>query len=821
MSPLHTSKKEKVTQSSLLLTNPDLTEPSTRKDNNNFFYPQPIYGANIYQNKVFKNTFYPPLNIPVKGNIVTEKSLRHQEYLWFKTVFADSCNPQAKIVDQCLKLYFKENDQPELQKLLSACNKINKQIKNENYKFLIWYSEVLRLAGKKKKTIEVNKNLSMIFKKKQVPIFHQFINLLNQSQKLPKSYRRKALAMLSEYLQQNKLEREKYVLILRQIRRFKNTQDTWEQLYKNLRNNNVIPEWFKLIITGNHEINLVKDARLKALKLRWTKNFKNENIYWKKFERHNQKAAELFQKAWFIFPNCPEAALGMLKVCRPQCETAQNFINNISGWFNIAVQCQADFIPAYLVLLKALRSTAYAETRIMKCAETALKTGLFDTRVPDMYLFGLILAASDYRFAWQATFRRQRVINNLEYYFCSKLKSASNLKEKKLLLARQAQMYRLCGLYQKVKEILKELPADYPLEKACNGLYFGYNFAVLKRNRQQIESEITAYTGSSNNLLTQADIAIQKGCGLLTEEFLKLALRQEKNVKAKSYILTRLAMRSAGRDTEYNTIPQDLILYCASKFRFNVIDTFAKYGLDFNQVTSSGRYTLSALLHKKNKSGDYSRLTKMVKLLIKHGATLNSRDRYHNTPLHYAVANKKSWEITNTLINNKANINALNGTGKTPLLLACKSGNIQTAYCLIQQKNIDINHAGRNGYTALMYAAYKTTPFLIGELLRHNAQINYASKSGWTALGLACYYKKLANAQILIKAGANVNSGSGTVSPLVMAVCRNQYETVKKLLENGADPCLKNKYGKNAFSYIKPKQKKISNLLISYSPKRR
>lgn len=206
----------------------------------------------------------------------------------------------------------------------------------------------------------------------------------------------------------------------------------------------------------------------------------------------------------------------------------------------------------------------------------------------------------------------------------------------------------------------------------------------------------------------------------------------------------------------------------------------------------------------------------MVKLLIKHGASLNSRDRYQNTPLHYAAANKKSWEIIDTLINNKANINAVNRTGKTPLLIACKSGNIQTAYCLIQQKNIAINHIGRNGYTALMYAAYKASPFLIEELLKHNAQINYASKSGWTALGLACYYKKLKNVQALLKAGAGINSGSGTVSPLVMAICRNQYEMAKKLLENGADPSLKNKYGKNAFSYIKPKQKKCSifSLLI-------
>lgn len=596
-----TPKKEKETSSTtLLLNNPALTEPSTCKNDNVYFYPQPIYKANIYNNKIFKNPFFPPLSIPVTGNITTEKSLRHKEYLWFKTIFLSSKSPHNEIIDKCLKLHFEEEDKPNLKQLLVMCDKTNKQIKKTNYKFLIWYSEVLRLAGKKKKAIKINKTLAKIIKKKQVPIFHRFINLLNQSKNLKKSYRRKALAMLSKFLHKNKLERDKYVLILRQIRRFRNQKDTWEQLYKHLKKeDSALPRWFKLIIMGNHELNMASNNRIKALKARWSKDFKNEDIYWKEFKKHNQNAAGFFRSAWPIFPRCTEAALGMMKTYRPECTEAQNFLNNISGWFNIAVQGQVDFIPAYLVLLKALRSKSYAESRIMKCAETALKTGLFNTRVPDMYLFGLILAASDYRFAWQATFRRQRVINNLKYYFDNKLKSTVSNKEKELLLARQAQIYRLCGLYKQVREILKKLPADYPLEKSCDGLYFDYNFAVLKRNRQQIESEIAAYNGPCSKLLQQADIAIQKGCGPLTEEFLKLALKQEINTPAKSYILARLAMRSAGRDTEYNTTPQDLILYCASKFRFDVIDTLAKYGLDFNQITSSGRYTLSALLHKK------------------------------------------------------------------------------------------------------------------------------------------------------------------------------------------------------------------------------
>jgi ankyrin repeat protein len=73
-------------------------------------------------------------------------------------------------------------------------------------------------------------------------------------------------------------------------------------------------------------------------------------------------------------------------------------------------------------------------------------------------------------------------------------------------------------------------------------------------------------------------------------------------------------------------------------------------------------------------------------LLVKKKVQVNSRDRFLNTPLHYAAQVKgDKCDIVALLIDNGADINIENGRGESPLFLAIVSGNLNIAGLLVQE----------------------------------------------------------------------------------------------------------------------------------------
>ena len=62
----------------------------------------------------------------------------------------------------------------------------------------------------------------------------------------------------------------------------------------------------------------------------------------------------------------------------------------------------------------------------------------------------------------------------------------------------------------------------------------------------------------------------------------------------------------------------------------------------------------------------------LMDLILKKGLSIESTDKYNDTPLHYAVK-KHSFEITKYLLHHQANPNALNGKNEVPLHFCYKS----------------------------------------------------------------------------------------------------------------------------------------------------
>ena len=164
-------------------------------------------------------------------------------------------------------------------------------------------------------------------------------------------------------------------------------------------------------------------------------------------------------------------------------------------------------------------------------------------------------------------------------------------------------------------------------------------------------------------------------------------------------------------------------------------------------------------------------LIAIVKLLVERKSNVNARDKENETPLSYAVRWFRNIEGAKALLANGADMNAklpgLNGAGVNGSALhgAVAAVNLDTVKFLIENK-ADVNAKDGLGDTPLMTNA---------ETTGHTDQPEIA--------------------KILIAARAAVNTQNNDGETALFKASQENAEVVRVLLANGADPNLKNKEG--------------------------
>ena len=98
--------------------------------------------------------------------------------------------------------------------------------------------------------------------------------------------------------------------------------------------------------------------------------------------------------------------------------------------------------------------------------------------------------------------------------------------------------------------------------------------------------------------------------------------------------------------------------------------------------------------------------TEMVRLLIKLGADVNAHDRFGYAPLMWGVQNT---DIAAMLIDAGADINARSDTNKTPLHSAVSALNLQAVKLLVE-KGADVNARDDRGVTPLKITTFHRNP---------------------------------------------------------------------------------------------------------------
>lgn len=153
--------------------------------------------------------------------------------------------------------------------------------------------------------------------------------------------------------------------------------------------------------------------------------------------------------------------------------------------------------------------------------------------------------------------------------------------------------------------------------------------------------------------------------------------------------------------------------------------------------------------------------------------------------------------------------NTRDANGQIGLVLALQLGSLQAAQPLLAARNLDVQAKNRAGETALMMAALKCHTAAVQALLARDADVN---QTGWTPLHYAASGPQAGQATIialLLEHHAYIDAASpnGT-TPLMMAAQYGAAESVQRLLDEGADPSLKNQLGLTAVDFALRAQRK-------------
>lgn len=232
-----------------------------------------------------------------------------------------------------------------------------------------------------------------------------------------------------------------------------------------------------------------------------------------------------------------------------------------------------------------------------------------------------------------------------------------------------------------------------------------------------------------------------------------------------------------------------------------------KQHVDVNVPQADGTTALAWAVRENNAD--------LVDRLLKAGADAKAANRYGVTPLYLACVNG-SASIIEKLLKAGADPNSATTEGETALMTVARSGNVEAAKVLIAH-GADVNSKEQwRQQTPLMWASAECHPEVAQELIAHGADVNaeqvewhwerqvtkeprekWMPLGGFTPLHFAARQGCLAGAEVLVKAGAQINAKNPNgFSPILLAIINAHYDVAAYLANAGADVNITDEVGR-------------------------
>lgn len=221
----------------------------------------------------------------------------------------------------------------------------------------------------------------------------------------------------------------------------------------------------------------------------------------------------------------------------------------------------------------------------------------------------------------------------------------------------------------------------------------------------------------------------------------------------------------------------------------------------------------------------------VLRALVEQGGSPEEEDLRGRTPLHMAAFFNRR-EMVKELCNYHAvNRNCVNKHGWTPLHVAARVLNIQSAFALIDHgANVNcVDHRGRtplmvscsaglSSFVAEDEASFSSTLAIVNYLITKRANIVARTKRGLTAMHFAAMSGRPDVVLALLSNGARINTQTKNGrTPLHCAARSNRSSTVALLVSRGAAMDLRNRRGRSAlYEAVARGSFECARLLISF-----
>jgi uncharacterized protein len=162
-------------------------------------------------------------------------------------------------------------------------------------------------------------------------------------------------------------------------------------------------------------------------------------------------------------------------------------------------------------------------------------------------------------------------------------------------------------------------------------------------------------------------------------------------------------------------------------------------------------------------------------------------------------------------------LNTRNENGETALMVALREDSPKVVAFLLTQRSVKVEQRNPQGESPLMIAAIKGRLASAKRLIQRGAEVN---KTGWTPLHYAASRAEpdsVEMARLLLEHHAYIDAESPNRStPLMLAAMYGHADVVRLLLEEGADPSLRNEQGLTAVDFARQADRDdLANLIAA------
>ncbi|XP_043469266.1 ankyrin-1-like [Leptopilina heterotoma] len=347
--------------------------------------------------------------------------------------------------------------------------------------------------------------------------------------------------------------------------------------------------------------------------------------------------------------------------------------------------------------------------------------------------------------------------------------------------------------------------------------------------------------GQDKNGKTSLHLAVEKGYLDIIEEILKYNPDINNEINSSCLLISVY-----GDKEEHKKIVQVLFEYgfrvgprnvnnskllhtAVEKGYLNIVEDQLKHGANVNMLRHSECKEDFSPLHTAAKH----KQEEIAKLLISYKANVNAHDYKGNTPIFYAIENADVKFIM-LLLSNGANVKDYS----ILLSIAVQKECIEIIKTLLQF-GVNINATYQHGLTALHFTALRKNnsncsfddsskdydsnfDSISGEiakfLLSKGANVNSETKNGVTVLHAASHYGLAKVVEAILEYNGNVNSRlKNGITPLHLSAQRGNVEICEMLLLKGADINAKHDDLKSALHIASEEgHKEICKILLEY-----